>query len=126
MEKITGWHSIVLGSIIMTAAIITLIRIHGIKNVRFLRYMLIILVTTSAIELIEGSVILKIINITDADSIQIKGTYLALIGLTQIIYGIGMYSIMWFTSFKYWTTTQQFSRVLRSMTETNEEKVQRR
>ena len=88
--------------------------------------MLIILVTTSMIELIEGSVILKIINITDADSIQIKGTYLALIGLTQIIYGIGMYSIMWFTSFKYWTTTQQFSRVLRSMTETNEEKVQRR
>ena len=63
LEKIVGGTAVGLGLLILLAAIIILVRLSGQKNIKFVRFMVIIILMTSFIEIIVGVIILKLVDV---------------------------------------------------------------
>ena len=54
-----------MGTIVLIAALITIFRLMGQKNINFLRFMMIIILVTSIMEIGVGCIILAFINVKD-------------------------------------------------------------
>ena len=65
LQRVEGYTEIVLGLIIFLAAFVTIVRLAGQKNIKFLRLMLIIILLTSLIEIAVGCFVLKLVDVKD-------------------------------------------------------------
>jgi len=112
LDECIGIATVVMGVIIMLASFITLIRLRGQKNIRFLRIMISIILVTGLMELIEGAIILQLLNIDSVADGKYKVHFICK-GVALILYNLGSWTIIWHVSFKYWETARQLSRVVR-------------
>ena len=96
----------------MIAALVTLIRLHGQNNIKFVRIMMFIILFTSIAEIFIGIEILHFISLDVLVEKRLK-LYIALQGTFVILYDLGAWTIIWHVSFKYWETARQFSRMVR-------------
>lgn len=115
LQKVVGWSAIGLGMITLVCSVITLVRMCRRKSVRFLRVLTLIVIFTSLIELMDGAILLQIITLVYKVKDLRSTLYLVLLSFSNFFYNIGMFSIIWFVSFKYWETSRQFSRIVRMM-----------
>ena len=78
--------------------------------------MLIIIATTSLLQIIYGCVVLKLISLKEWKEDEVT-LYYTVKGVILILYDTGAWTIIWHISFKYWETSRQFARMIRIVKE---------
>ena len=63
LKKTNGYMAIVMGSIMFLSALTIIFKLAGQKNIKFLRFMLIIIAMTSLLQIIVGCIDLKLISL---------------------------------------------------------------
>lgn len=63
LQKVVGWSAVVLGTITLVCSVITLVRMCRRKSVRFLRVLTLIVIFTSLITMIDGAILLQVVNL---------------------------------------------------------------
>ena len=111
-EVIVGYTSLFAGGLTLFASVFTLIFIYMRKTFKFIRNMTWVMVVTSVIQMTQGAIILSYISPEHLQSITPLLEFIML-GVSLCAYDVGMNSIIWFVTFKYWETARQFSRMVR-------------
>ena len=63
LKKTNGYMAIVMGLIMFLSALTIIFKLAGQKNIKFLRFMLIIIAMTSLLQIIVGCIDLKLISL---------------------------------------------------------------
>ena len=101
-----GWSSVSLGLLTLLSSLIILIIISKQSYVRFLRIMTVIIAVTSTMEMLNGIILLRFHKEEDSFKKAYTNLFILVYAFANSSYNIGMFSIIWFVSFKYWETSR--------------------
>ena len=91
-------------TILLALSAVTIFKTYQQKSFKFLKLMLWIMILASLISLGEGVGLLCMgLNEFRREHAMF---YYSFISINGVIYTVGMYSIVWFVSFKYWETAR--------------------
>ena len=116
LKKTNGYMGIVMGLIMLLSALTIIFKLAGQKNIKFLRFMLIIIATTSLLQIIYGCIVLKLISLKKWKEDEVT-LYYTVKGVILSLYDTAAWTIIWHISFKYWETSRQFTRMIRIVKE---------
>ena len=114
-QLVSGYSAIVQGSIALVASLVTLIRIYRQESsFTFVRVLTWVILVSCLIQIVDGAVMIKIINKDKLAEDHPDGVY-TLIAFSIFAWDLSNFIIVWFVTFKYWETARQFARVMRLM-----------